>query len=121
MPIRLIRSGCCARATSGDDTTAPPRSAMNPPLHSITSSARASSNGRNFEAERFCGLEVDHQLVLGRSLHRQVGRLLALEDAIDVASGASVLVEQIRPIADQAAAGDEKAGGVDRGQFVPGC
>jgi hypothetical protein len=29
MPIRLIRPGCCARATIGDDTTAPPSSVMN--------------------------------------------------------------------------------------------
>src|SRR5881296_3175170 len=40
--------------------------------------------GRDFKAERSCGLEVDHQLVLGRRLHRQVGWFLALEDAIDV-------------------------------------
>ena len=45
---------------------------------------------RHREAERLGGLEVDHQLVLGRRLHRQVGRLLALEDAIDVAGGAPV-------------------------------
>jgi hypothetical protein len=37
------------------------------------------------EAERFGGLEVDHELVFGRRLHRQFGHLLALEDAIDVA------------------------------------
>jgi hypothetical protein len=30
------------------------------------------------EAERLGGLEVDRQLVLGRRLHRQVGRVLAL-------------------------------------------
>ena len=62
--------------------------------HSITSSARASSVGGTVEAERLGGLEIDHQLVLGRRLHRQVGRLLALEDAIDVAGRAPVLVEQ---------------------------
>ena len=75
---------------------------------------------RHVEAERLGGLEVDHQLVLGRRLHRQVGRLLALEDAIDVAGRAPELVDQIRPIGDQAAAGDEVASVVDRGQFVPG-
>ena len=68
---------------------------------------------RHVEAERLGGLEVDHQLVLGRRLHRQVGRLLALEDAIDVAGRAPVLVDQIGPIGDQAAAGDEEA---DRGR-----
>ena len=75
---------------------------------------------RHGEAERLGGLEVDHQLVLGRRLHRQVGRLLALEDAVDVAGRAPVLVDEIRPIGDQAAAGDEEALEVDRGQFVPG-
>ena len=64
---------------------------------------------RHVEAERLGGLEVDHQLVLGRRLHRQVGGLLALEDAVDVAGGAAVLVDPIRPIGDQAAAGDEDA------------
>ena len=61
--------------------------------YSITSSARASSVGGTVEAERLGGLEVDHQFVLGRRLHRQVGWLLALEDAVDVAGRASELVE----------------------------
>src|SRR5262245_7574083 len=39
---------------------------------------------RNFETESLRGLQVDRQLVLGRRLHRQVGRLFALEDAIDI-------------------------------------
>ena len=42
----------------------------------------ASSVVRDGEAERLGGLEVDDQLELGRLLHRQVGRLLALENAI---------------------------------------
>ena len=36
-------------------------------LHSITSSARASTRRRHVEAERFGGLEVEHRFVLGRS------------------------------------------------------
>ena len=60
--------------------------------HSITSSARASSVRRHFETERFSGLEVDDEFVLGWRLHRKVGGLLALEDAIDVDSRAPVLV-----------------------------
>src|SRR5262249_20790802 len=39
---------------------------------------------RHGEAERLGGLEVDYQFELGRSLHRQIGRLLPLEDAIDI-------------------------------------
>jgi hypothetical protein len=39
---------------------------------------------RNGEAERLGGLEINHQLIFGRRLHRKVGRLRALENAIDV-------------------------------------
>src|SRR5882724_12605240 len=42
---------------------------------------------RHLDAERLRGLEVDHQFEFGRRLHRQVGGLFSLEDAIDVASG----------------------------------
>ena len=55
-----------------------------PPHHSITSSALASSVGGTVEAERLGGLEIDDQLELGRLLDRQVGGLLALEDATGV-------------------------------------
>ena len=48
--------------------------------HSITSSARASSAAA-VEAERLGGLEVDDELELRRLLDRQIGRLLALENA----------------------------------------
>jgi hypothetical protein len=37
------------------------------------------------------GLEVDHQLVLGRRLHRKVSRFLAPEDAIDVSGRAATV------------------------------
>ena len=48
------------------------------------------------EAERLDGLEVDHQLEFGWHLHREVGGLLALEDAVDVAGGLPELVDLIR-------------------------
>ena len=65
-------------------------------------------------------LRLITSLVLGRRLHRQVGRLLALEDAIDVAGRLPVLIDVISPIGDQAAGGDEGSVEVDRGQFVSG-
>src|SRR6185437_9399425 len=52
---------------------------------------------RHIEAERLGGLEVEHRLVFGRRLHRQVGRLLALEDAIDIAGRLPVLVDVVSP------------------------
>jgi hypothetical protein len=47
------------------------------------------------EPERFRGLEIDQQLELGRYLHRELGRLFALENATDVLGGAPVLVRAI--------------------------
>jgi hypothetical protein len=50
---------------------------------------------RNREAERLCRLEVDDQLVFGRLLKRQVGGFFAVENAVDIASGATVEVVAI--------------------------
>ena len=77
--------------------------------YSITSSARASSVGGTSRPSALAVLRLIDQLVLGRRLHRQVGRFLALEDTIYVAGRASILVDKIRPVRDQAAAGDELA------------
>jgi hypothetical protein len=66
---------------------------------------------RHFEAERLRGLEVNHQLVLRRCLHRQVCGLLALEDAIDVVGCPTILFDRIGTIRDQAAIGGEVATG----------
>ena len=54
--------------------------------------------GRNCEAERLSSLEIDYQLVLHRSLYWKVGRLLALENAIDVARRAPKQVLRINAI-----------------------
>src|SRR5262249_16952713 len=83
-------------------------------VHSITSSARAS-----FETKRLRGLEVDYQLVLGRRLHRQIGRLRTPEDAVDVSGRQAHLIDGIIPIADQTAGENEGSPGIDRWQFMP--
>jgi hypothetical protein len=54
-------------------------------------------------------VDFHNQLVPSRHLRRKVGRLLAFEDAVDVAGRALVLVELISPIGDQAAAGNDEA------------
>src|SRR5947209_596254 len=76
---------------------------------------------RHLDAERPRGLEIDHQLVFGRRLHRQVGRLFAFEDAIHVRSGTAVLVSKIRSIRHQAASSGDVALKVHRRQLMPRC
>src|SRR5438067_178849 len=49
----------------------------------------------DFNAECLGGLQVNDQLVFRRRLYRQVGRLFAFEDTVDVASGTAELVESI--------------------------
>jgi hypothetical protein len=46
--------------------------------------------------------------------YRQVGRFLALENAINVAGRAAVLVAEIGPLGDQAATSDVGSRAVDR-------
>ena len=93
MPIRRTRSNCCARATSGH--AAAPLSAAMTCAASLDHVVGARNQRlRYFEPERRCSLKVDHQLVPGRRLHREVGRLLALEDAIDVAGRVDILTAE---------------------------
>ena len=49
------------------------------------------------------GLDVDHELELGRLLNRQIARVGALQDAIDVACRLAELFRQIGAIGDEAA------------------
>ena len=73
---------------------------------------------RHVDAERLRGLDVDYSLVLDRRLHRQVGGLLALEDAIDAARGAPVHVDDVDAVGREASLGDEEAERIDRRQAV---
>src|SRR5215510_3555876 len=53
---------------------------------------------RQVEAECLCSFQINNQLVFGRRLHREIGRLLAVEDAIDIAGRTSLLVDEIGTI-----------------------
>ena len=58
--------------------------------------------------ERFGGFEIDCQLILGRCLHRKIGRLLAFKDAVDIVSGAPELIDQIRSVGDETTGSNER-------------
>src|SRR5262245_35272902 len=73
---------------------------------------------RNGQTKRLCGLEIDNQLILGRGLHRHVGWLLALKDAIDIPRGLPGHIVRIGSVGDQAAVYRVIAIRVDRRQFV---
>src|ERR1700721_2321993 len=65
---------------------------------------RAGGGGlRHGEAERLGGLEIDDQLEGGRLLHRQIGRLGAVEDLSGVNADLAIYADEARPIADQPA------------------
>jgi hypothetical protein len=62
---------------------------------------------RNIEVERPGGFEIESYFLLRRRLYGQIGRLLAVEDAVDVTGCAMKLIEVVNPV------GDEPAGGHD--------
>src|SRR5262249_43294441 len=68
--------------------------------------------------ERLGGLEVDHEFVLSRRLHRKVGGLFTLEDAIDVRGRTPEHIDGVDPVGRQAARFGKIAPWVDRRQTV---
>jgi hypothetical protein len=75
---------------------------------------------RHVEAQRLCRLEVEDRFVLGRHLHRQVGRLCTAQDAVDVCCRLSKYVDDINPVGHKSAIHDEVAPSVNRRQVVFG-
>jgi hypothetical protein len=67
------------------------------------------------EAQRLGSLEIDDQLEFGGLLDRQIARLFASEDAIDVGRCPPVWINRIRPIGHETSGCNEKADWVDRG------
>jgi hypothetical protein len=75
----------------------------------------------HLKAKRFGGLEVDHHFELGRQLHRQLRRLGALENAIDVGSRLPKPVVRIHPVRHQATVPGKEAERIYGGQVVASC
>ena len=55
-------------------------------------------DGGDTKSERLCCFQIDHQIVLGRCLHRQICRFLALEDTINVPGGTAVFISGVEAV-----------------------
>src|SRR5712691_3332123 len=75
---------------------------------------------RNVEAECLGGLGVYNQLEFGWRLHRQVSRLLASENAIDIRSGTPEQIGRVNPKRDEPAIGRVKAEGINSWNAMTG-
>jgi hypothetical protein len=69
---------------------------------------------RDAQPERLRGLDVDHELELGRLLNWQIAGVSALQDAIDVPCCLAELFRQIGTIGNEAARFRKDGTGIDR-------
>jgi len=92
-------------------------------LSKVTRLLRQRGQGawRDGEAKRAGGVEVDHQLELCWSLDREIGRLLAVQDTVNIACRTAVLINKISRIGNKATVSNERAFEIDGRQFVSGC
>ena len=57
---------------------------------------------RNCKAEGVGGVDIDDELVFGRLLYRQFGRLSAFQNAVHIIRGAAILLRNVSTIAHEA-------------------
>ena len=73
--------------------------------------------GRDFEAKRLHGREIDGELELWR-LHGKVARLFAIQDTMNVGPGLSEQIDRAEPIGEQPATPGEQREWVNGRQAV---
>src|SRR5262249_18295512 len=73
---------------------------------------------RQVEAERLGSPKIDDKIEFGRLLHRQIARLLALENAANIDAGLMALMGKTASVTHQAAGHDVLAKSVNRGQCM---
>jgi len=72
-------------------------------------------HGRHVEPERAGGRQIDDEIELGRLYHRQIGGLLAFQDASGIDTNLAIGFGDAGPVADQAAGFGVPAQVIDRG------
>src|SRR5215472_9144959 len=107
-------AGTCDRALSQNTTQWQPRADSFNHL-----SGERAQRKRDRNPERLRGLEVDDQVELSRLLHRQLSRLLTLEDTPGVGADQAVLVGDAAPIAHQRAGSGKLAKLINRRHPMP--
>src|SRR5215210_1059612 len=76
-------------------------------VRSSTLRLSSAKRGRHHQLQAFRGLEVERELELGWCLHRQLGWVRALKDAVHVSRRAAEYVERVRPVGHQPTVGGE--------------
>ena len=107
---RLLRSRC---QWAGQRRAAEHRDELAAGAHSITSSARASSDGGTLRPSAFGGLEIDSKLELGRLQKWQICGFGAAKDAADIDAGLIILIQSAGTVTHQAAGTSKFASAVD--------
>ena len=115
-------AGCCARAASGHAAAAPPSSVMN--SRRLTRSPRRRGQAASAGWSRpsaFAVFRLMHELEFCRLHDRQIGGLVALENAASVDADQAIRVEQIHAITHQSTGLEGRREGIDCRQSVAGC
>src|SRR5215475_1891904 len=72
------------------------------------------------KAKRLGGLDVHDHLVFHRKLHREIARLRAAQNAIDISGGATPVVYEVDSVGEQAAVSGKGRFAIDRRYVVSG-
>ena len=86
----------------------------------MTSSARSIIDGGYGKTERLGGLEIQDHLNFCRALHREIARLLAAQNTINISGGATKAVCLVDSVGEQTAVSDKVRIRIDRRYIVSG-
>src|SRR5262249_27191223 len=118
-PMRRTRSTCCARAANGH-AAAPPRKVMNSAF-SFDHLVRAQHyRWGDCKTESRGGLAVPDHLEFCRQLPREIARLFAAQNAIDIGGGATKGVHLVESVGEQTAVSGKDRLRIDRRHVVSG-